>query len=217
MRKVLFYIIMQIAVINYNMGNLGSAAKALTRLGAEVRVIERPDELARFRAALLPGVGSFGDGMENLRSAGMDLAIRDHLARGGWLLGICLGMQMMLDASEESPGAAGLGLMRGCCRRFAGEAGRKVPQIGWNRVDFVGGTPLADGLERGEFFYFVHSFHVPAGMPQEIGSTRYGIPFASAIAVSPRCFGVQFHPEKSQGAGLRLLENYLRLAAADGV
>ena len=207
---------MRIALVNYNMGNLGSAAKALTRLGAEVRVIERPDELEHFRAAVLPGVGSFGDGMENLRSSGMERAIRAHLARGGRLFGICLGMQMMLDASEESPGVAGLGLARGVCRRFAADGGRKVPQIGWNRVDFVPGTPLADGLEGGEFFYFVHSFHVPAGMTQKIGSTRYGIPFASAIAVSPRCFGVQFHPEKSQGAGLRLLENFLRLAAADG-
>ena len=207
---------MQIAVINYNMGNLGSAAKALTRLGAEVRVIGRPSELEKFRAALLPGVGSFGDGMENLRSAGMDSAIRAHLDRGGWLLGICLGMQMMLDASEESPGVVGLGLMRGICRRFSDESARKVPQIGWNRVDFVPGTPLAEGLGGGEYFYFVHSFHVPAGTPCEIGVTRYGVPFASAIAVSPRCFGVQFHPEKSQGAGLRLLENYLRLAAADG-
>ena len=207
---------MQIALVNYNMGNLGSAAKALTRLGAEVRVIERPAELEKFRAALLPGVGSFGDGMENLRSSGMDRAIRGHLGRGGWLLGICLGMQMMLDASEESPGVAGLGLMRGVCRRFAGGTGLKVPQIGWNRVDFVPGTPLADGLEGGEYFYFVHSFHVPSGVPETVGSSCYGIPFASAIAVSPRCFGVQFHPEKSQGAGLRLLENYLRLAAADG-
>lgn len=206
---------MQIAVINYNMGNLGSAAKALTRLGAEVRVIGRPAELEKFRVALLPGVGSFGDGMENLRSVGMDSAIRAHLERGGWLLGICLGMQMMLDASEESPGVAGLGLMRGVCRRFSGEAARKVPQIGWNRVDFAPGTPLAEGLERGEYFYFVHSFYAPAGTPHEIGTTRYGVPFASAIAVSPRCFGVQFHPEKSQGAGLRLLENYLRFAAAD--
>ena len=207
---------MQIAVINYNMGNLGSAAKALTRIGAEPRVIGKPAELEKFRAALLPGVGSFGDGMENLRSAGMDLAIRRHLDRGGRLLGICLGMQMMLDASEESPGVTGLGLMRGTCRRFDGGAELKVPQIGWNRVEFAPGTPLADGLEAGEFFYFVHSFFVPGDAPETIGRSRYGIPFAAAIAVSPRCFGVQFHPEKSQNAGLRLLRNYLRLAAADG-
>ena len=204
-----------IAVIDYGMGNLDSVCKALTFCGGKHELIDRPEDLARFDGALLPGVGNFGDGMENLRRRGFDRALRAWDAVGKPLGGICLGMQMMLDSSEEAPGVAGLGLIRGAVRRFP--AGKeKVPQIGWNRVVKVTPHPVTADLADGEFFYFVHSFHVPAGTPQEIGSTRYGIPFASAIAVSPRCFGVQFHPEKSQGAGLRLLENYLRLAANDG-
>ena len=204
-----------IAVIDYGMGNLGSVAKALTALGGRFEVVDDPAKLGAYTSILLPGVGNFGDGMENLRRRGFDRALRAWDAAGKPLGGICLGMQMMLDSSEEAPGVAGLGLIRGAVRRFP--AGKeKVPQIGWNQVVKVTPHPVTADLADGEFFYFVHSFCVPAGTAQEIGRSSYGIPFASAIAVSPRCFGVQFHPEKSQGAGLRLLENYLRLAAAAG-
>lgn len=199
-----------IALIDYDMGNLGSVSKALAHLGADFRVVSSGDELVETTCALLPGVGNFGDGMANLCVRNFDTGIREFLNRGGWLLGICLGMQMLLEASDEAPGVAGLAILTGKVRRFDSALG-KVPQIGWNSARFTPGHPLAAGLPEESWFYFVHSYYVEARHPAAIATTSYLVPFASAVGVG-RCFATQFHPEKSQRAGIMLLKNFLTLA-----
>ncbi len=197
-----------IAVIDYGMGNLDSVCKALTFCGGKHELIDRPEDLARFDGALLPGVGNFGDGMENLRRRGFDRALRAWDAAGKPLGGICLGMQMMLDSSEEAPGVAGLGLIRGAVRRFP--AGKeKVPQIGWNQVVKVTPHPVTADLADGEFFYFVHSYYAEPADPAEVLlRCEYMLPFAAAIG-RRNLFATQFHPEKSQQAGLSLLRAFI--------
>lgn len=201
---------MSIALIDYDMGNLGSVDKALNFLGVECVVVNDAAELKRFGACILPGVGSFGDGMEALRAKGFDRALPEFIASGKCFLGICLGMQMLLESSEESPGVRGLGIFPGAVRKFRLD-GLKVPHMGWNAVNFDAGTPFAAGAENEEFFYFVHSYYVPADAPECIARCVYGHPFAAMLG-SGRCFASQFHPEKSQRAGLRLLKNFLTLA-----
>ncbi len=198
---------MAIAVIDYNMGNLGSVEKALAFAGAEVEVIGKAADLAAFDRCILPGVGNFGDGMENLRQRGFDRAIETLIGRGGAMLGICLGMQMLLEASDEAPGIAGLGVFPGTVRRFP-DGVDKVPHMGWNSVEFVPGCPLADGLPSEPFFYFVHSFYVPENPQYQWARSCYILPFAPVIGAG-RVVATQFHPEKSQRDGLRLIRNFL--------
>ncbi len=201
---------MAVALIDYNMGNLGSVAKALEFLGCEVRIAGGAAELAGCSGCILPGVGNFGDGMENLRSRGFDRALPDFVSAGGSLFGICLGMQMLLESSEEAPGVPGLGIFPGQVTRFPADRG-KVPHTGWNSVRFRAGLPMGDGMPEEEFFYFVHSFYVPADPRQTVAECEYILPFSAAIS-SGRWFATQFHPEKSQRAGLRLLRRFLQLA-----
>ena len=197
-----------IAVIDYGMGNLDSVCKALTFCGGRHELIDRPEDLTRFEGALLPGVGNFGDGMENLRRRGFDRALRAWDAAGKPLGGICLGMQMMLDSSEEAPGVAGLGLIRGAVRRFPA-GGEKVPQIGWNQVVKVTPHPVTEHLADGEFFYFVHSYYAEPADPAEVLlRCEYMLPFAAAVG-RRNLFATQFHPEKSQQAGLDLLRAFI--------
>ena len=202
--------IVSIALIDYNMGNLGSVAKALEYLGAPCVVVENAADLVRFDACILPGVGSFGDGMEALRSKGFDRALPRFIAADKCFLGICLGMQMLLESSEESPGVRGLGVFPGAVKKFRLD-GLKVPHMGWNAVKFAPGLPLADGLAEEEYFYFVHSYFVPADATECAAACVYGHPFAAMLGKG-RCFAAQFHPEKSQRPGLRMLENFLKIA-----
>ena len=199
---------MKTAVIDYNMGNLGSVVKALTFLGAEVTVVEEPAGLEHFDRIVLPGVGNFGDGMEQLRSRGFDRAFIRACGEGKYCFGICLGMQMMLEYSEEAPGVPGLGIFPGTCRKFDAEVA-KVPQIGWNTVRFAPGQVLGEGLGEEPWFYFVHSYYVPLA-PYTAGVCSYTVDFSAAIA-GKNCYAVQFHPEKSSDAGLTLLRNFLGL------
>ena len=201
---------MSIALIDYNMGNLGSVAKALDFLGVKCTVVEQAAELERFTGCILPGVGNFGDGMEALRSKGFDTVLPRFIASGKPFLGICLGMQMLLESSEESPGVRGLGIFPGEVKRFRLD-GMKVPHMGWNAVEFSPASPLAEGLAKEEYFYFVHSYHVSADVPECIARCVYGHPFAAALGKG-HCFAAQFHPEKSQRPGLRMLKNFLSLA-----
>ncbi len=196
------------ALIDYNMGNLGSVAKALESVGAQVEVITSGRELAGFERCVLPGVGHFGDGMENLKSRGFDRAIQDYLAAGtGRFLGICLGMQMLLEGSDEAPGVPGLGVARGRVLRFP--AGReKVPHMGWNSIRPRAGETLFEGLPEPGYFYFVHSYYVPVEEGLTLAEGEYILPFSAAIGRG-RWAAVQFHPEKSQRAGLGLLRNFL--------
>ena len=199
-----------IGVIDYGMGNLGSVANALSFLGAPARVLRGPEEMAGCRALILPGVGAFGDCMANLRRHGYVEPVRAWIAEDRPLLGICLGLQVLCESSEESPGVAGLGVVPAPVVKFAPSAEFKVPQIGWNRVDPAPGRacPLFRGIPDGTYFYFVHSYYLRGADGWEAGRTAHGVEYASAVWRG-RVAAVQFHPEKSQQAGLRLLKNFV--------
>jgi len=197
-----------VAVLDYEMSNLRSATKALERLGAQVRVARTPAEVDGAEAVVLPGVGHFGEAMRRITRQRLDGAVRDAVDAGRPVLGICLGLQLLFDESEESPGARGLGLLPGPVRRLRTD--RKLPQIGWNRVTWREGTALGTdvGVE-GSTYYFVHAFAVaPEDPALVLGRAEYGVGFCAA-AGRDGVAGVQFHPEKSSRAGLGLLGRWL--------
>ena len=196
------------ALIDYKMGNLSSVNKALESTGASVRIVTTPEEAQDACALVLPGVGSFGDALANLNAAGWSDFIRNWIAADRPFLGICLGMQMLLETSEESPGVPGLGIFSGAVRRFPDLPGMKVPHMGWNTVRGTGNSPFFSPEEE-EHFYFVHSFFIdPADRTLSAAETDYIHPFPCAIARG-RLLATQFHPEKSQRAGLELLKKFV--------
>ncbi len=201
----------RLAVLDYKMSNLRSAVKALELLGAAVQVAEHPDQADGADAVVLPGVGAFGEAMTRIRAQGLDRVAHRAAERGTPLLGICLGLQLLFEESEESPGVAGLGLLPGVVRRL--DTDRKVPQIGWNVVDWAPGSPLAaQGDPAGRTYYFVHSYSArPAEPDHVLGVGDYGGPFVAAAGSGPVA-GVQFHPEKSSRAGLALLGRWIAAA-----
>ncbi|MFP4056617.1 MAG: imidazole glycerol phosphate synthase subunit HisH [Candidatus Brocadiia bacterium] len=200
-----------IAIVDYGMGNLRSVHSALRRLGLAAEIAGQPSRIADAQAIILPGVGAFGEGMDNLRAAGLD-ALLPRLARQGRpLLGICLGLQLLFGWSEEHGRHQGLGLFAGGVVRFPQDL--TVPHMGWNQVEPAGSpSPLLEGIAPGSHFYFAHSYHVePDDRGTVVATTDYGGPFASVVG-GERMFGVQFHPEKSAAVGERLLANFARLA-----
>ena len=198
----------QVAIIDYGVGNLRSVEKAFAARGCEAVVSGDEEVLRAARRLVLPGVGAFGACMRALAERGFDRLVRERAAEGAPLLGVCVGMQMLFEESEEFGRSEGLGLLRGRVRRFP--AGMLVPQVGWNQVRWRGAHALTAGLPDGAFFYFVHSFYCEATDPEVVlGQTEYGEHYASVVARANVC-GVQFHPEKSQTEGLRLLENFGR-------
>lgn len=199
-----------IALIDYGMGNLLSVRKALEHVGGQdVALAASAEALAAADAVVLPGVGNFGDGAKHLRERGLDKPIADAFQAGKPFLGICLGMQLLMESSEEAPGVAGLGLVKGSVKRFPSLPGLKIPQIGWNSVDFKKSVPCVQGLSSGEYFYFVHSFYIAPDAPElAVGVTDYGINFCSCVGAD-NWFATQFHPEKSQDAGLLILRNFV--------
>ena len=211
-----------IAVLDYGMGNRRSVEKALEHVGARASITS---DHARLRAAaglIVPGVGAFPRAMDNLRELGLDELLRERIAAGTPVLGICLGMQLAFDSSSELGGAAGLGIVPGEVRALAsspegeGEPGElKLPHIGWNEVRFTKpDSPLVADLPSSCAFYHVHSFApVPAEERDVLGVAEYGAPFVSAVQRGS-FYGVQFHPEKSSAAGLRLLANFARICIA---
>ena len=212
---------MRITIVDYGLGNLLSVSKAFARLGAEPLLTTRPEDLAQAEALVLPGVGAFGDGMAGLKSRGLVEPLRAAVAAGRPLLGICLGLQLLFEHSGEAPGVPGLGLLRGDVVRFAGRdfgarGGLKVPHMGWNRITLARPHPVFQGLGEGAYVYFVHSYCVaPADAGDVLARADYGGAFCAA-AGRDRLVGVQFHPEKSQAVGLKLLENFLAWAAPPG-
>ena len=201
-----------IAILDYGMGNLRSAEKALERVGARPQVTHDHRAIRRAAGVVLPGVGAFPRAMEAVRERGLDALMAERVAAGVPALGICLGMQLLFDRSEELGGADGLGLIAGEVRALDAP-GLKVPQIGWNAVRWRRRSPLAEGLADPCAFYHVHSYAaVPARADDVAATAEYGTQFASVVGRG-RLFGVQFHPEKSGPAGLRLLANFTRLCA----
>ncbi|AZV49954.1 MULTISPECIES: imidazole glycerol phosphate synthase subunit HisH [Bacillus] len=209
-----------IGVIDYGMGNLYSVSKALERVGVPYFVSGMPEELRKADAFILPGVGSFGDAMDNLRNAKLDQFIHDMVSEGRLLLGICLGMQLLFDESEEHGTAAGLGLLKGKAVRLKPEDQEgnklKVPHMGWNRLSFHNESPLLAGVEEG-YAYFVHSYYID-GMDDGalLASAEYGVR-VPAVVGKENVFGAQFHPEKSSTVGMSILIQFTKMAAEQKV
>ena len=200
----------RIAVLDYGIGNLRSAQKALEHVGADAVLTDDPAMAAAADAVVLPGVGAFGACMDALRSSGLEPAVRDAVASGRPFIGICVGMQMLFDSSEEDPSATGLGVIPGRVR-FIPE-GVTRPQMQWNRLHVTLPDPMFDGLGDDPWMYFVHSLHgVPDGPADVVATVRYGSDLNVAFRRG-NVFAVQFHPEKSAAAGLGLLANFVGAA-----
>lgn len=207
----------RIAVVDYGAGNLRSVAKALVRSGLDTEVTGDPKAVAAADGIVLPGVGAFADAIASLEATGLDDAVREVLAAGRPYLGLCLGLQVLFEESDEHGVTKGLGLLPGRVERFpdtTADGPLRVPHIGWNEVRFRGSHPMLDGLPDADCFYFVHSYRaVPSSEDAVVGVADYGGEFAAAVATDT-LFAVQFHPEKSQTAGKRLLDAFARWVTA---
>jgi len=204
-----------IAIIDYKMGNLRSVAKAMEKVGAEVLVTAKAKDLKRARAIILPGVGAFGQGMKHLKESGIIPALLEEVKSGKPLLGICLGLQLLFTESEEHGRYKGLDIIKGEVKRFPQNI--KVPHMGWNNVKSKvksqkSKIDILKGIPDSAYFYFVHSYYVvPEDKSIIVATTEYGIEFASVIQ-KDNIWGVQFHPEKSQELGLRILRNFVKIS-----
>lgn len=197
-----------VGIVDVGIGNLGSLKSAVFELGFDACLVKVPAALAECSSVILPGVGSFAHGMQAIENAGLIEPLRAHVAAGRPLLGICLGMQLLFDEGTEGGGCRGLGMIPGRVRRFADLPSLHVPHVGWNDVSIALQHPLWRGIKPGVDFYFVHSYRAECDGEYVIGNTSYGEQFPSVVASGPSVVGVQFHPEKSQRNGLRVLENF---------
>jgi len=202
-----------IGIVDYNMGNLASVINAFEKVGAQIAVESDPVKLQNYDKLILPGVGAFGDAMEHLQENGMDEAIKAYAQSGKPLLGICLGMQLLFESSEEFGRSQGLGLIEGKVVAFDTskfDHQLKVPHMGWNELFVQNETKLFDGLNKEFYLYFVHSFHAVCEDRYAIGKTYYGYEFVSAVNKN-NIYGIQPHPEKSHENGLKIIENFVKL------
>jgi glutamine amidotransferase len=198
----------RIGVIDYGIGNLRSVLNALDEIDVPGELVDRPEHLADYPYLILPGVGAFGDAMQTLSETGLGEALAERVKSGTPILGICLGMQLICDQSDEDGHHVGLGFIPAVVRRFPDRQGLKVPHMGWNAIEWRREHPLATGVYNGSDVYFVHSYYVDcADKGDVLAETEHGEPFASAICRN-NVMGFQFHPEKSQRPGLRLLANF---------
>jgi len=202
-----------IGIVDYKMGNLASVQNAFAKLGKKTVVVSNPDKFKEYDKLLLPGVGAFGDAITHLNQRGMIDALREYATSGKYMFGICLGMQLLFESSEEFGSNKGLGLIKGSVKAFDKsrfEENLKVPHMGWNRV-FTKEHQLFRGLDVNHYLYFVHSYHVECINKEDIiGTTNYGYDFTSAVA-HENILGIQPHPEKSHENGLKILENFIKL------
>jgi imidazole glycerol-phosphate synthase subunit HisH len=200
----------RIVIIDYGMGNLKNVQKAFQWVGFEAKVTRNKKEIEGASAIVLPGVGAFKDCMENLEKYGLVERVLKSIEKGKSYLGICLGLQILFSESEEFGSQRGLDVIKGKVVRFKPDPEHKVPHMGWNTVEMEKEVPMLQGIKKGDFFYFVHSYYV---VPEEDGWTAtltpYGKPFVSSVWKG-NIFATQFHPEKSQQKGLRILENFVK-------
>ena len=202
-----------IAIVDYNIGNLASVQNAFAKLGKKTVVESDPNNFKNYDKLILPGVGAFGDAMDHLKQRDMIEALKEYAKSGNYMLGICLGMQLLFESSKEFGDHEGLGLIKGDVIHFDSskfEEKLKIPHMGWNRM-FTKEHPLFKGLDEQHYLYFVHTYHVKCANEKDIiGTTNYGYDFTSAVACG-NIFGIQPHPEKSHENGLHILENFINL------
>ena len=200
-----------VAIIDYDAGNIKSVENAVRFLGHEVKVTADAGEILSADHIILPGVGAFGDAMQRLRAADLEGTIRQAVEAGKPFLGICLGLQLIFEESEESPGVKGLALLPGRIKRIPDGDGRKVPQIGWNDLSFPRQSRLFEGVPEGSYVYFVHSYYLEAGDPADVAArTECGVRIDAAVEHG-NLFACQFHPEKSERIGMQILRNFLEI------
>lgn len=200
-----------IAIIDYDAGNLKSVENALRRLGQECVVTGDAGMIQSADKVILPGVGAFGDAMEKLQGFGLVGPIRRAVEEKKPFLGICLGLQLLFDSSDEAPGVAGLGVLPGRIVAFPKKEGYKIPHMGWNSLDITHGARLFDGIGQGAYVYFVHSFYLEAANPADVVASTEYITHVHASVEHENIFACQFHPEKSGDVGLKILGNFCRL------
>ena len=197
-----------IAIIDYGAGNLQSVKKALDFIGAENVITNDPKVILSADKILLPGVGSFGDAMDSMAKSGLVEIVKECALSGKPFLGICLGLQLLFEESEESPGVKGLGIFKGKIKRFPNDMGLKIPHIGWNSLEIKQKDGIFKGIPENAYVYFVHSYYLHAEDENDIATvTNYGIDFHSAVGKN-NVFATQFHPEKSGDVGLQILRNF---------
>lgn len=204
-----------VAIIDYDAGNIKSVEKAIAFLGKEAVITRNPSEILAADQVILPGVGSFGDAMEKLHSYKLVPVIKEVVERQIPFLGICLGLQLLFEKSEESPGIDGLGILPGMIRRFPNMEGLKIPHIGWNSLEFKGNGRLFQDISEGTYVYFVHSYYLEAEEAEIITAvSEYGVTIHASIEQG-NVFACQFHPEKSSETGLKMLDNFLKIRRED--
>ena len=197
-----------IAIIDYGAGNLQSVKKAFDFIGAESVITDNPEIINACDRILLPGVGSFGDAMDSMHKSGLVETVKQNALSGKPFLGICLGLQLLFEASEESPGVKGLGIFKGKIKKFSPDMGLKIPHIGWNSLEIKQKDTLFKNVPENSYVYFVHSYYLHAEDEEDVATvTNYGIDFHSAVGKN-NIFATQFHPEKSGDVGLQILKNF---------
>lgn len=200
-----------IAIIDYDAGNIRSVEKALVALGQEVKITGNPEEILSADKVILPGVGAFGDAMANLNRCNLVPVIREVVKKGTPFLGICLGLQLLFERSEETPGVEGLGILKGEILRIPAAEGLKIPHMGWNSLHFENDGRLFQGLPEESYVYFVHSYYLKAEEEEIVkASTEYGTHIHASVEKG-NVFACQFHPEKSGDVGLQILKNFIAL------
>ena len=202
-----------IGIIDYNAGNIRSVKNALSYCGAKFELVSKPEQILKCDKILLPGVGAFGEAMAKLKSANLDEAIKEFVASGRYFLGICLGMQLLFDKSEEFGSSDGLGFISGKVIKFDESkfgANLKIPHMGWNTLEFTRQTPINSGLESSVYAYFVHSYHAVCDDKFALAKTTYGYEFVSGVC-KENVFGFQPHPEKSHENGIKIIKNFTEL------
>lgn len=203
-----------VAIIDYDAGNIKSVEKAMNYLGQEACITRDRDVILQSERVILPGVGNFGDAMNNIHKYRLENTIYDVVDKGTPFLGICLGLQLLFKSSDEAPGITGLGILDGEILRIPDTPGLKIPHMGWNSLDITQGASLFQGLEQHPYIYFVHSYYLKAAHEEDVAATTYYATTIHASVEHGNVFACQFHPEKSSTVGLQILKNFLQIGEA---